>query len=61
MKLAIRSLAAAFVVALAACSAPVPTDPTAAAPTAGPSSDVVVTTQTDTTTNRGPNLFGSGN
>lgn len=57
MKLAIRSLAAAFVLALAACSAPVPTDP-AAARTAAPSLDV--TTQTDTT-RRIPNVFGSGN
>jgi len=58
MKIAIRSLAAAFMLALTACSAPVPTDPAGAAPTAAPALDV--TTQTDTT-GRIPNVFGSGN
>jgi hypothetical protein len=58
MKLAIRSLAAAFVLALAACSAAAPTDPSADA--AAPSLDGSVGTQSDTVA-RGPNLFGSGN
>jgi hypothetical protein len=55
MKLAIRSFAGAFVMALAACSAPAPTAPAAAG---APALDV--TTQSDST-GRIPNVFGSGN
>lgn len=58
MKLPIRSLAAAILLALAACGAPTPTDP-AVAPGA-PSLDGSTTTQSDTT-GRVPNVFGSGN
>jgi hypothetical protein len=57
MKISIRFLLAALLVAAAACAAP--TGPSASADGAGPSRDGG-TTPSDTT-GRGPNTFGSGN
>jgi len=59
MKLSARYLLAALVLAVAACAAPTTPD-TSAAP-ADASLDGSFTVSSDTTTQRGPNLFGSGN
>jgi hypothetical protein len=58
MKLSARYLLAALVLAAAACAAP--TGPDTSAATADASLDGG-TAPSDTTANRGPNLFGSGN
>jgi ABC-type transport system substrate-binding protein len=60
MKNSLRYLLALLVLAAAACAAP--TSPSAAAGTADASLDgVPTTTSSDSTSNRGPNTFGSGN
>lgn len=59
MKILTRSLAAVFVLTMAACSAPAPTDPTAAVP--GTLSRDDIPPPPHDTTARGPNAFGSGN
>jgi hypothetical protein len=61
MKISIRLLAAAFVLAAAACGTPAPTEPAVAAPGSVSRDDIPPPPPTDTTAARGPNLFGSGN